>query len=295
VFLAYFVGTERLGLWMTSSPAAHPTGFAVLLVTSGLIYADFGFFREQMCTVACPYARLQSVLLDPKSIVVGYDVQRGEPRGRGAGYGDCVDCGACVTTCPTGIDIREGLQIECIACANCIDACDGVMDKMGYPRGLIRYTTENVIAGRPRRIVRPRTAIYAVLLAFLLSAFAWGVMHRAPVIVDVLHDRNALYRETGDGAIENGYTMKLVNKTDHAQRLRIDVERDSGLRIVGKTAVDVGAGEVANIPLTLRDEHEAHERRRRVELHVRNADGTIAIEHHTEFFAPEHEHEHDHD
>ncbi len=132
--------------------------------------------------------------------------------------------------CPTGIDIRDGLQIECIACAACIDACDSVMDKMDYPRGLIRYTTENVLAGTARRILRPRTIVYAtLLLALLARASRWGVTHRASLIVELLHDRNALYRERPDGGIENGYTVKLVNKTDRAHRARDRRIDDPGL------------------------------------------------------------------
>ena len=175
LFLSYFVGVARLSTWMTTSPLLHPTGFLVVLVTSLLVYADFGYFREQMCTVACPYARLQSVLLDPNSIVVGYDATRGEPRGRGAGKGDCVDCGACVATCPTGIDIRDGLQLECIACAQCVDACDSVMTKFHKPLGLIRYDAGHALHGvkgslRPRR---PRLVAYVLVLVALLGGLAF--------------------------------------------------------------------------------------------------------------------------
>ncbi|HSE11617.1 MAG TPA: 4Fe-4S dicluster domain-containing protein [Rudaea sp.] len=202
--------------------------------------------------------------------------------------GDCIECEACVQVCPTGIDIRHGLQIECIACAACIDACDSVMDKMNYPRGLIRYTTENLLAGRGRRILRPRTAIYATILTALIAAFAWGITHRAPVIFDILHDRNALYRETADGEIENGYTIKLVNKTDREQQLRIELEDDDAeLHIVGKTRVTVAAGQVANVPLTLHAERKEFRGRHHVELLVRSDDDSIHVEQETEFFAPE--------
>ena len=207
---------------------------------------------------------------------------------RAAGLGDCIDCTLCVQVCPTGIDIREGLQIECIACGACIDACDAVMDKMGYPRGLIRYTTENMLAGRPRRIVRPRTAIYALILAALLGAFAWGVGNRQPLIVDVLHDRNALYREVAGGDIENGYTLKLVNKTDRALRLRVEIEDEPNLHIAGASQFEIGAGQVANVPLTLHATADAGlQGRHHVELGVRSSDESIHIEHKTQFFAPE--------
>jgi polyferredoxin len=204
-----------------------------------------------------------------------------------AALGDCIECEACVQVCPTGIDIRHGLQIDCIACAACIDACDGVMDKMGYPRGLIRYTTENMLAGRKLRVLRPRTLIYAAILGALLCAFAWGISHRSAVIFDVLHDRNALYRETADGGIENGYTLKLVNKTDHTQRLTVSLPADSPLRVVSRAQVDVDADDVASIPFTVRGERSANSGRQRITLNVRNSDGAISVDHTSEFFAPE--------
>ena len=262
-------------------------------------YGNAGYMREQVCKYMCPYARFQSAMFDRDTLIISYDVERGEPRGarkrkadpKALGLGDCIECEACVQVCPTGIDIREGLQIDCIACAGCIDACDAVMDKMGYPRGLIRYTTENTLAGGRRRVVRPRTAIYAVILTALLGAFAWGITHRSPVIVDVLHDRNALYRETADGTIENGYTVKLVNKTGRVQHLRIELDDADGLHIHGGTEVDVPAGEVASVPLTLHgDSHEIHGMHH-IELHVYNADGTVDTEQRSEFFAPEEKHD----
>jgi len=259
-------------------------------------YGNAGYMREQVCKYMCPYARFQSAMFDRDTLVISYDVARGEPRGarkrsadpKALGLGDCIECDACVQVCPTGIDIRDGLQIECIACAACIDACDSVMDKMNYPRGLIRYTTESLLAGMSRRILRPRTAIYATILGALLAAFTWGITHRASLIVDVLHDRNALYREMADGGIENGYTLKLVNKTDQAQQLSIALEDDqAALRILGKTRVTVEAGQVANVPLTLRADRADIKGRRRVGLLVRNDDDSIRVQHNSEFFAPE--------
>jgi polyferredoxin len=289
-------------------------------------YGNAGYMREQVCKYMCPYARFQSAMFDRDTLIISYDEERGEPRGhrkRGPSVmarapltcppgilspsssdgekdqgtfgvppknvlGDCIECEACVQVCPTGIDIRHGLQIDCIACANCIDACDAVMDKMSYPRGLIRYTTENMLGGRPRRILRPRIVVYATILTALLTAFAWGVTNRAPVIFDILHDRNALYRETADGGIENGYTLKLVNKTDRPQQLQIALEDgDSKLRIIGKTQVTVAAGQVANVPLTLRGDRESFHGMRNVELAAHSEDDSIHIERKTQFFAPE--------
>ena len=267
-------------------------------------YGNAGYLREQVCKYMCPYARFQSAMFDEDTLMISYDVARGEPRGarkksadpRALGLGDCIECDACVQVCPTGIDIRNGLQIECIACASCIDACDAVMDKMQYPRGLIRYTTENALAGKPQRVLRPRTLIYGGLLAFLLVTFAWGVMHRSALIVEILRDRNALYRETSGGDIENSYAVKLVNKTDRPMHLRLRLEDDARLHIVGRTEFDVPAGAVANVPLTLQANRESRGERR-VELHVRSDDGRVDAEYKTEFFAPaqrkENEHAHE--
>ncbi len=181
VFLAYFVGVDRLRTWVIDSPGQHPGGFAVVLGVTALMWLDFAILREQVCIVACPYGRLQSVLLDRQSLIVGYDATRGEPRGKPATKkslpvinepaprGDCVDCGACVAVCPTGIDIRNGLQLECVGCAQCIDACTPVMAKLGRPAGLIRYTSQDELAGKVRRLLRPRTIIYPALLVSVIG------------------------------------------------------------------------------------------------------------------------------
>jgi polyferredoxin len=164
--------------------------------------------------------------------------------------GDCIDCTMCVQVCPVGIDIRNGLQYECIACGACIDACDDVMDKMGYPRGLIRYSTQNAIDGKPTRVARPRILVYGALLLVLVAGFAWGIATRSPLIVDVLRDRNALYRETATG-IDNGYTLKLVNKTDRAQGYSVRIEAPAGLQLRGgpRPPVRADAQQVLSLPL----------------------------------------------
>jgi cytochrome c oxidase accessory protein FixG len=294
-FVGFFTPILDLGHEAATLSFGGWEGFWVLFYGFAT-YGNAGYMREQVCKYMCPYARFQSAMFDHDTLIISYDETRGEPRGarkrsadyKALGLGDCIACDACVQVCPTGIDIRDGLQIECIACAACIDACDSVMDKMNYPRGLIRYTTENMLAGRAGRILRPRTVIYAVLLAGLLSAFALGVSHRSPVIFDVLHDRNALYRETADGGIENGYAVKLVNKTDRALELSISLEGDEpDLRIISKPRITVAAGAVANVPLTLRGERTAFKGRHRVDLLVRSDDDSIHVERKSEFFAPE--------
>jgi cytochrome c oxidase accessory protein FixG len=201
-------------------------------------YGNAGYLREQVCKYMCPYARFQSAMFDHDTLVISYDAQRGEPRGPGkkrindgVKLGDCVDCTLCVQVCPTGIDIRDGLQIDCIACGACIDACDQVMAKVGSPLGLIRYSTENAMAGRPTRVVRARTIIYGVLLLGIVSLLVLGLFARKPLLVDVLHDRNALYRVDSNGSIENSYTLKITNKAASERRFVIDLLAPAGLSI----------------------------------------------------------------
>lgn len=192
-------------------------------------YGNAGFLREQVCLYMCPYARFQGAMFDRDSLIISYDEQRGEPRGsrrRGsdaktAGLGDCLDCTMCVQVCPTGIDIRKGLQYECIGCAACIDVCNQVMDRMGYPRGLIRYTTQNALEGKPTHFIRPRIMIYATILLVAGSLTAYAILTRPSLSMDVLRDRNTLYRILDDGRIENSYTLKINNRgeTRHSYRL----------------------------------------------------------------------------
>jgi cytochrome c oxidase accessory protein FixG len=192
-------------------------------------YGNAGFLREQVCKYMCPYARFQSAMFDEDTLIISYDEKRGEPRGgRRKGtetpeLGDCINCTLCVQVCPTGIDIREGLQYECIACAACVDICDQVMDRMGYPRGLVRYSTERAIAGGDTRVFRPRIVIYAVLLVALTGGVLWSISQRVPLRAELIRDRNALYRELPDGRIENVYKLKLINMDHRAHDYRMQV------------------------------------------------------------------------
>jgi len=201
-------------------------------------YGNAGFLREQVCKYMCPYARFQSAMFDRDTLIISYDTARGEPRGgrrKGLdpatrGLGSCTDCTLCVQVCPTGIDIRNGLQYECIACAACIDACDSVMDRMGYPRGLVRYDTQHRLEHRSTRILRPRVIVYGVLLAALIAGFIVALAMRKPVDLDVLHDRNTLYRSLATGEIENVYLLKIMNKDTrpHQFRVTLDSDEDEG-------------------------------------------------------------------
>jgi cytochrome c oxidase accessory protein FixG len=266
-------------------------------------YGNAGYLREQVCKYMCPYARFQGAMFDRNTLVISYDEARGEPRGSRKRsvpsvltlaadaertVGDCIDCKACVHVCPTGIDIRDGLQYECIACGACVDACDEVMDKMSYPRGLVRYTTQNAVEGKPSRILRPRVLVYAGILVLLLSGFTWSVTHRVPLIVDVLRDRNALYRLGPDGAVENTYTLKLINKRDRETRFRIEVAAAPALALVGAPVeVTVAGGQVGNVPVTLRAAAGALQGKSEVAFEVTGADdGAIRYRQKSSFFAP---------
>ncbi len=231
---------------------------------AGFFYMQAGFLREQVCKYMCPYARFQGVMFDPDTLVITYDPERGEPRGprkKGAdpaGLGDCVDCGLCVAVCPTGIDIRNGIQYECIGCGACIDACDPVMDKVGLPRGLIRYTTENALAKHfsPKDVVghilRPRIILYTVILVAITVATIWSLATRVPLKVDVIRDRSLLAREADDGRIENVYNLKIMNTTEEPKRYSLAVEGMDGIEIVGERIVEVASAENHEVTIVVR-------------------------------------------
>jgi len=238
-FLAYFVGVDELARWIRRSPLQHPTAFLVMAGTTLLMFLDFAWFREQTCLVACPYGRFQSVLLDRRSLIVGYDGQRGEPRGRprkndppGRSYGDCIDCKACVITCPTGIDIRNGLQMECIACTQCIDACDGIMDRIGRPRGLVRYGSVDGFEKKPSRVLRPRVVIYPLLLALVFGALGVALARRGAADVTVLRGIGAPFIETPAGEIANQIRIKIVNRSGTDRTYTLSIAEPAGLSII---------------------------------------------------------------
>ena len=221
----------------------------------GFTYLMAGFMREQVCKYMCPYARFQSVMFDPDTLIITYDPERGETRGarkkgvdpKAAGLGDCVDCGICVQVCPTGIDIRNGLQYECIGCAACIDVCDQVMDKVGLPRGLVRYSTETAMTRHltPKEIVshvvRPRILLYTAILVLITGLAAWFLAHRIPLKVDIIRDRSTLAREADDGSIENVYTLQIMNTEEQPHRYKVTVDGLPGAEIAGVSEVEVPA------------------------------------------------------
>ncbi|MCY4226682.1 MAG: cytochrome c oxidase accessory protein CcoG [Gammaproteobacteria bacterium] len=243
--LFYRLGEFQLGGWETFWVLFY--GFAT--------YGNAGWLREQLCIYMCPYARFQGAMFDRDTLIISYDRKRGDPRGSRSksanpaslGLGDCINCTMCVQVCPTGIDIRDGLQNECIGCAACIDTCDDVMDKMGYPKGLIRYTTENAMEGAGARILRPRIIVYGVALIVLLSASIFGISQRPVMALDVIRDRNVLYRDLGDN-IENVFILKIMNKTEISQQYLLDVNSNLPLTLLVKEPVmSVAAGQVQEV------------------------------------------------
>jgi cytochrome c oxidase accessory protein FixG len=257
-FVGYFIPIRSIGAELVNLSLGPWAVFWILLYSLAT-YGNAGYLREQVCKYMCPYARFQSAMFDKDTLVISYDELRGEPRGarrRGAApakpQGDCIDCTLCVQVCPTGIDIRKGLQYECIACAACIDACDDVMDKLGASRGLIRYTTEHAMAGKQTRLVRPRLFVYGALLTLATGVIAYSLLTRTPLILDVIRDRNALYREVRGDWVENAYSIKVINEDDKAHHYRLQAQGIAQLELVVPTGViDVAPGSVANVPVRL--------------------------------------------
>ena len=246
-FLAYFVGIDRLVVWVRQSPVEHPTSFLVMALTTAAIMTDFTWFREQTCMVACPYGRWQSVLLDKQSLIVAYDRNRGEPRSRGkekaAGTGDCIDCGACVLTCPTGIDIRDGLQMECIHCTQCMDACDAVMARIGRPLGLIRYSSRDGLEGRRTSPLRPRVVLYPLALAAVVALFLGALGARAAPDVALLRGGGEPYTLAPDGSVVNQVRIKVTNRGRQDRAVRIELAEPGGARLIApQNPLPVAAG-----------------------------------------------------
>ncbi|HQS99719.1 MAG: cytochrome c oxidase accessory protein CcoG [Hydrogenophilales bacterium 16-64-46] len=299
-FVGYFTPIQTLAAEVMTWTLGPWESFWIVFYAFAT-WGNAGFMREQVCKYMCPYARFQSVMFDSDTLTVTYDTSRGEPRGargkkidfRAQGLGACVDCGVCVQVCPTGIDIRNGLQYECIGCAACIDGCDQIMDKMGYPRGLIRYTTENVVKGKYpdsgilRHVLRPRTILYSVIMLVIGSAFVVSLATRVPLRVDVVRDRVALSKETDEGLIENVYRLQLINKDGRAHRYTIEAEGIPGLQVVTSQAeISAAPLQTVDIPVSLvADPVELKGRSIEVQFIVRAVDAPeIVDEVKTKFF-----------
>jgi cytochrome c oxidase accessory protein FixG len=254
-FVGYFVPIRALGGELLALQGSWQIFW--VLFYGFATYGNAGYMREQVCKYMCPYARFQSAMFDKDTLVVGYDLARGEPRSprskavdpRINGLGDCIDCTLCVQVCPVGIDIRNGLQYECIGCGLCVDACNTVMDKMRYPRGLIRYATENGVAHRwnqaqmLRRVLRPRVLVYSAILLALCVGLTASLALRTPFKVDVVRDRAALSRIVAGGQLENIYRLQIMNATEAGQRYRIGAHGLDGLTVASEAEVEIGAAE----------------------------------------------------
>lgn len=255
-FVAYFMGSREI-LTGLASAQFHAGTLIAWAFVAALVYGFAGHFREKICQVACPYGRFQSIMIDPNSLIVAYDVERGEPRGKyrpgqPSAFNDCTDCGMCVQVCPAGIDIRNGLQMECIACARCIDACDDVMLKIKKPTGLIRYGSLNSFSGKESRILRPRVLVYAAITALAVGGIATTLVTRPMVTAEVIRNRSALYRELPDGRIANVYTLRAINKSAAAQVVNLEIDGVENPEIlVGTNPVTLQPDSVESLTLSV--------------------------------------------
>lgn len=296
-FVGYFTPIGQLFIDFFTFSAGFWAVFSVLFFTV-CTYGNAGYMREIMCTHMCPYARFQSAMFDKDTFTVSYDARRGEQRGprprkltheqvHEKGLGDCIDCNLCVQVCPTGIDIRNGLQYECINCGACVDACNGVMDKMGYPKGLISFTSEEELSGGKTHIVRPKLVGYFVVLLVMIGLLTANLMMRVPLEVDIIRDRNSLYRETNDGLIENVYTLKVLNKSQTQYAYSIEVLGLPDYRFIGDTNITVDGGEVYSVPVSVAtDAYNLEEPVTEIYFRVSttNSDGdTVEVEQPTKF------------
>lgn len=258
-FLAYFVGTDQLKTWIFGSPFDHPFAFLVMGATTAAMMFDFLFFREQLCLIACPYGRFQSVMLDRQSMIVAYDPGRGEPRKKGKraegdDAGDCVDCNQCVVVCPTGIDIRDGLQMECINCTQCIDACENVMQRVGKPVGLIRYTSQDALAGKPPKLLRIRTIAYPTVLAGLAVAFVLVLSTKYAFDARVIRGAGNPFHRNDDGTITNSFKLRLVNRTNEPHQYSVGIvdPNDAIAETVGEEQITLDSNGTSLIPLQIK-------------------------------------------
>ena len=299
IFLAYLIGSDRLIRYVIDGPVAHLGTIIPLLIFTGVFYFVFAWFREQVCIIACPYGRLQGVLLDDKSIVVAYDHKRGEAEnGRkkfrknedrdALGFGDCIDCFQCVNVCPTGIDIRNGTQLECVNCTACIDECDHIMDSINKPRGLIRYASENEITKKEKFKFTPRMKGYTAVLGILIAVLIGMLFLRNELEANILRLPGQLYERKENNIISNVYTYKLVNKTtkdisDVSFKL---LSHKGTIKLVSKESFEVPAEELAEGTLFIEINNSAlNGDKDRLKIGVYSGDELIETTN-TQFLAP---------
>ena len=281
-FLAYIIGIDQLSAIINDPPSKHIGGLSALLIFTGIFYWVYAWFREQVCIVACPYGRLQGVLMDKNTVLIGYDYGRGEPRGKLRKHeerdlGDCIDCHQCVQVCPTGIDIRNGTQLECVNCTACLDACDSIMDRIGKPRGLIRYTSENAIAKGLKWKMTPRILGYSVLLGLLLSSLVVLLANRNDIEATVLRTPGMLFQEQADNRVSNLYNLSMVNKTFKNIPLSFEVVDPVGeIKWVGRGIADIaGQKEADGEFFIILKKSDIHKSKTRITIRIMSGDHEI--------------------
>jgi cytochrome c oxidase accessory protein FixG len=281
-FLAYIISTDELFKIITDPVEEHLGGLTSMILFTGVFYWVFAFFREQVCTVVCPYGRLQGVLLDKNSIVVAYDYMRGEKRGKyrkneERTIGDCIDCHQCVAVCPTGIDIRNGTQLECVNCTACIDACDDIMDRVGMPRGLITFASEKGLAERKPLKFSMRIAAYSAVLLVLVGILSFALISRSDTETTILRTPGMMYQENADGTISNLYNYKVNNKTfkDIDVTFKV-IEVPATIKIIGKTDVKVAKETSSQGTMFIYIKPtDLHKRSTKIKIGVYNQDGEL--------------------
>ena len=290
VFLSYFVSIEALYGYMRESPLVHLKSFGVVLFLTGAIYFCFAWFREQFCIILCPYGRIQSALTDDDTMIIGYDTGRGEPRGKvnDSGAGDCIDCKRCVHVCPTGIDIRNGLQLECIGCAACVDACDEIMDKVGRPRGLVRYDSMNGLDGKRRKIIRPRIILYTGLMLAGLSVLTFALTRVHDVDVFTTRMPGMPYYVTDD-SVRNQYKLRLFTKRPEDTTFTITLEEAPEGAIAGGLEEPIVVEPLGSVerPVSIIIPRELYRGPGTFKLVSRSEPGGTVIEHELKFAGPD--------
>jgi cytochrome c oxidase accessory protein FixG len=269
VFLSYFIGTDRLAHWIVTPPTEHPAAFLIMAGTTLAMMFHFLYFREQLCLIACPYGRFQSVMLDRKSLIVAYDPGRGEPRKKGKrqplarepltlevltkpAVGDCVDCGRCTAVCPTGIDIRNGLQLECIHCAQCVDACNAVMGKVGLPTGLIRYTSQDGLEGKKASLFRARTMIYSAAVTILVGLFFFILSFKFAFDARILRQQGSPFTVRQDRMVQNNFRLRLVNRSQGEQQYNLSLaDNEMQVNWSGGEPIVLKPGDTRLVPIDI--------------------------------------------
>ena len=292
IFLAYFISIPGLYPMITDAPMAHPAAFVAMAVATGVLFFNFWWFREQLCLIICPYGRLQSALIDDDSVIVGYDEKRGEPRGKaapGLTAGDCVDCRRCVQVCPTGIDIRQGLQMECIACTACVDACDDVMTKLKRPTGLVRYASLRELDGGKTRFLRPRTILYAAMLVVGLIVATTSVLRVQPAGFKLSRPPQTELYAVSSASVANVFRAKIQNKDEVPRRFFISAE-SAGTKVAvlnQSTGMIIEPQAEITLPLTLLVDRQDYRGEFNFTLRLRSEDGKISILQKAHFIGPD--------